>query len=59
MFERYTEAARRALFFARYEASEAGSISIEPEPRDSDESRDLVTQIHARLDALLRDSGLR
>src|SRR5829696_9049937 len=31
MFERYTEAARRALFFARYEASEAGSISIEPE----------------------------
>ena len=31
MFERYTEAARRALFFARYEASQLGSISIEPE----------------------------
>jgi enamine deaminase RidA (YjgF/YER057c/UK114 family) len=31
MFERYTEEARRALFFARYEASELGSISIEPE----------------------------
>jgi len=30
MFERYTEQARRALFFARYEASLLGSISIEP-----------------------------
>ena len=28
MFERFTEAARRALFFARYEASELGSPSI-------------------------------
>jgi enamine deaminase RidA (YjgF/YER057c/UK114 family) len=31
MFERYTEAARRALFFARYEASRLGGISIEAE----------------------------
>jgi len=31
MFERYTEAARRALFFARYESSQLGSISIETE----------------------------
>jgi enamine deaminase RidA (YjgF/YER057c/UK114 family) len=31
MFERYTEPARRALFFARYEATELGSVSIEPE----------------------------
>ena len=31
MFERYTESARRALFFARYEASEFGSLSIETE----------------------------
>src|ERR1700722_5272018 len=31
MFERYTEEARRALFFARYEASQLGSVSIEPE----------------------------
>jgi hypothetical protein len=30
MFERYTEEARLALFFARYEASQRGSISIEP-----------------------------
>ena len=31
MFERYTERARRVLFFARYEASQFGSISIETE----------------------------
>ena len=31
MFERYTERARRVLFFARYEASLLGSISIETE----------------------------
>src|SRR5437667_8929861 len=31
MFERYTERARRVLFFSRYEASQAGSVSIEPE----------------------------
>jgi ATP-dependent Clp protease ATP-binding subunit ClpC len=31
MFERYTEAARRVLFFARYEASQLGSRSIETE----------------------------
>src|SRR5262249_12762915 len=29
MFERYTEQARRALFFARYECSQLGSPSIE------------------------------
>jgi ATP-dependent Clp protease ATP-binding subunit ClpC len=31
MFERYTESARRALFFARYEVSQKGGLSIEPE----------------------------
>lgn len=31
MFERYTERARRVLFFARYEASQLGSITIESE----------------------------
>jgi len=31
MFERYTERARRAVFFARYEASQHGSANIEPE----------------------------
>ena len=31
MFERYTEKARRTIFFARYEASQYGSSQIEPE----------------------------
>lgn len=31
MFERYTEKARRVIFFSRYEASQFGSIAIEPE----------------------------
>ena len=31
MFERYTERARRVLFFSRYEASQLGSVSIETE----------------------------
>src|SRR5258705_10467870 len=31
MFERYTEKARRAIFFARYEASQSASPTIEPE----------------------------
>ena len=31
MFERYTESARRALFFARFEASELGGIAIQTE----------------------------
>src|SRR5579875_77190 len=32
MFERYTEKARRVIFFARYEASRFGSPNIETEP---------------------------
>lgn len=31
MFERYSEGARRTIFFARYEAGQYGSDSIEPE----------------------------
>lgn len=31
MFEKYTEKARRVIFFARYEASQFGSPAIEPE----------------------------
>ncbi|MFZ0862910.1 MAG: Clp protease N-terminal domain-containing protein [Candidatus Sulfotelmatobacter sp.] len=31
MFERYTEIARRVIFFARYEASQFGSPYIETE----------------------------
>lgn len=29
MFERYTEKARRVIFFARYEASQLGALAIE------------------------------
>lgn len=31
MFERYSDQARRAIFFARYEAGNSGSLYIEPE----------------------------
>ena len=31
MFERFTEKARRVIFFARYEASQLGSTTVEPE----------------------------
>ena len=31
MFERYTEKARRVIFFARYEALQYGSLVISPE----------------------------
>jgi enamine deaminase RidA (YjgF/YER057c/UK114 family) len=31
MFQRYSERARRALFFARFESSQLGSLSIRPE----------------------------
>ena len=31
MFERYTEKARRVIFFARYEASQLGAQAIEAE----------------------------
>jgi ATP-dependent Clp protease ATP-binding subunit ClpC len=31
MFERYTEPARRALFFARYECTQLGAVSIDSE----------------------------
>jgi ATP-dependent Clp protease ATP-binding subunit ClpC len=31
MFERYTDSARRSLFFARHEASQLGAVSIETE----------------------------
>src|SRR5260370_8543498 len=45
MFERYTEKARRMIFFARYEASQYGSPYIETE--------------HLLLGLLREDPGLR
>jgi uncharacterized protein (TIGR03435 family) len=52
MFERYTEQARRILFFARYEASQLGSISIEAEHLLLGlirEGKGLTSQIFARF----------
>ena len=44
MFERYTDKARRAIFFARYEASQFGADAIEAE--------------HVLLGLLREDKGL-
>jgi quinol monooxygenase YgiN len=57
MFERYTERARRVLFFARYEASQLGSPTIETEHLLLGllrEHRGLASRIfdRARLDAM-------
>jgi len=62
MFERYTERARRVLFFARYEASQLGSLSIDTEHLLLGllrEGKGLTSRLFARanlsLDDLLRD----
>src|SRR5688500_10003182 len=58
MFERYTERARRALFFGRYEASQLGSISIETEHLLLGLMRDaqgLIARIFARAHLQLAD----
>ena len=58
MFERYTERARRVLFFARYEASQLGSISIETEHLLLGlirEGKGLTSQIFARSHLSLED----
>ena len=58
MFERYTERARRVLFFARYEASQLGSISIETEHLLLGlirEGKGLTSRIFARSHLLLEN----
>jgi ATP-dependent Clp protease ATP-binding subunit ClpC len=58
MFERYTEGARRVLFFARYEASERGAMTIETEHLLVGITRDssgLATQTFAALNVSLED----
>src|SRR5262245_66170241 len=55
MFERYTERARRVIFFARYEASQFGSMTIETEHLLLGllrEDRNLVTRFLHRVSAL-------
>jgi ATP-dependent Clp protease ATP-binding subunit ClpC len=55
MFERYTEPARRALFFARYEVSLLGATSIEPDHLVlgllREEGQGLVGRLFAELEA--------
>ena len=60
MFERYTEPSRRVLFFARYEASQLGSITIETEHLLLGlirEGKGLTNRIFAR--AQLSPAGIR
>ena len=58
MFEKYTERAKRVIYFARYEAGQAGSPTITPEHiligllRDGDA---FVTKIGARFDLRIED----
>jgi ATP-dependent Clp protease ATP-binding subunit ClpC len=55
MFERYTEASRRAIFFARYEAAQEGSSYIETEHiflgifHDAGSRVDELFHVHDRL----------
>jgi ATP-dependent Clp protease ATP-binding subunit ClpC len=62
MFEKYNEKARRALFFARYEASKLGSRVIESEHvllgilREGEESvLDLLGRFHVKPEDLRRE----
>ena len=55
MFERYTERARKIVFFARYEATQFGSTTIEPEHfllGLMREDRDLVARVFPRVTSL-------
>lgn len=60
MFERYTEKARRTIFFARYEASQFGSPYIETEHlllgilREDKELANQFLGSHAKLETLRR-----
>jgi len=54
MFERYTESARRTLFFARYETSQMGGIAIAPEHILVGLTRESVGIVRA----ILKDAGV-
>ena len=49
MFERYTERAKRAIYFARHEASQIGGDSIEPEHLLLGLLRELPAEVSSRL----------
>ena len=58
MFERYTEKARRVIFFARYEASQLGSPYIETEHillgllREDKPLMNRVLQTHGSMESI-------
>ncbi|MDE2660232.1 MAG: ATP-dependent Clp protease ATP-binding subunit ClpC, partial [Acidobacteriota bacterium] len=49
MFERYTERAKRAIYFARHEASQLGGDAIEPEHLLLGLLRELPAAVAGRL----------
>src|SRR5262249_14956101 len=56
MFERYTEKARRVIFFSRYEASQFGAAQIEAEHTGSGllrENKNLTARFFPRSHATL------
>jgi len=61
VFERYTEPARRALFFARYEVTQFGGLAIEPEhlllgvARGGGAAPHALTQVGLSFDTLHAD----
>lgn len=62
MFERYTEKARRVIFFARYEASQFGANAIEPEHlllgllrEDKSLTARFLQRAHATIDSIRKD----
>jgi len=58
MFEKYTDKARRVIFYARYEASEFGTQSIETEHillgllREEEMLTDLLTRSHTTVESI-------
>ncbi len=62
MFERYTEKARRVIFFARYEASQFGAPAIEPEHlllgllrEDKTLTARFLARAHATVDSIRKE----
>ena len=64
MFERYTEKARRVIFFARYEASQFGSPYIETEHlllgllREDKQLANRFLRSHAAVDSIRKKYAL-
>ena len=59
MFERYTEKARRVIFFARFEASQYGSPYIETEHLLLGILREAKTTVHRYLGAAVSGEAIR